>query len=102
MTGSPNSPPFGFFVPPPAIARQGTMVALVGTAFDRDGEGITVALFLDGIPIGSPMAVSANGEFQFRWDTTTTEVGSHSLTIEATDSGGASALIGIRRVTLVR
>lgn len=102
VTGSSNSPPFGFFVPPPAIARAGTTVPLIGTALDREGEGVTVIVFLDGIPIGSPLTVSANGGFQFRWDTTTTEVGSHTVAVEATDSEGASAIIGIRKVTLVR
>ncbi len=72
------------------------------TAFDGEDGGVTVAFLLDGIPIGSPIAVSANGDFQFRWDTTTTEIGTHSLAIEATDAEGTSAIIGIRRVTLVR
>ena len=62
----------------------------------------TVALLMDGIPIGAPVAGPANGEFQFKWDTTGIAVGTHTLAIEATDSGGASALIGIRRFTLVR
>ena len=102
VTGSSNSPPFGFFVPPPAVARLGTTVPLVGTASDREDAGVTVALLLDGIPIGAPVAVPANGEFQFRWDTTSTALGTHTLAIEATDSEGASAIIGIRRVTLIR
>jgi hypothetical protein len=57
---------------------------------------------MDGIPIGAPVAGPANGEFQFKWDTTGIAVGTHTLAIEAADSGGASALIGIPRVTLVR
>lgn len=61
-----------------------------------------VALLMDGIPTGAPVAVPANGEFQFKWDTTGIAVSTHTLAIEATDSGGASALIGIRTVTLVR
>ena len=78
------------------------MVALVGTAFDKEDASVTVALLLDGIPIGAPVTVSADGGFQFSWDTTTTTVGPHTLAIEATDSQGASAIIGIRRVTLIR
>lgn len=102
VTGSSNAPPFGFFAPPPQVAGLGTTVPLVGTAFDREDTGVTVALLLDGIPIEAPVAVPADGRFQFRWDTTSTSAGPHTLAIEATDSQGASAIIGIRRVTLVR
>ncbi len=102
MTGAPNSPPFGFFAPPPTIVRLGSAVPLVGTASDREGASVTVAPLLDGVPIETPIMVPTNGNFQFIWDTAVATAGPHILAIQATDSQGASAIIGIRRVTLVR
>jgi hypothetical protein len=102
VTGSPNSPPFGDFVPPPAVARLGVALPLIGTASDREDASVTVALLLDGIPIGTPVEVPINSNFQFSWDTATATAGPHTLAMQATDSEGASAIIGIRRVTLVR
>ncbi len=102
VTGAPNSPPFGFFAPPPTIVRLGSAVPLVGTASDREGASVTVAPLLDGVPIETPIMVPTNGNFQFIWDTAVATAGPHILAIQATDSQGASAIIGIRRVTLVR
>lgn len=56
----------------------------------------------DGVPIGTPFTVPTDGSFQFSWDTATATAGPHILAIQATDSHGASAIIGIPRVTLTR
>lgn len=102
VTGSPNSPPFGYFDPPPAVSRLGVSLPLIGTASDREDASVTVALLLDGIPIGTPVEVPTGGNFQFSLDTATATAGPHSLAMQATDSEGASAIIGIRRITLIQ
>lgn len=102
VTGSPNSPPFGYFDLPPAVTRLGVTLPLIGTASDREDASVIVALLLDGIPIGTPVEVPTGGNFQFSLDTATATAGPHTLAVQATDSEGASAIIGIRRITLIQ
>ena len=88
--------------PPPAVTQafmqieQGDLATLVAQFADADGnDTVSFSTDMGGTPAGEVLVNAESGDFEWRYDTSRTAPGEHTVVITVTDTAGASASVNL-------